>query len=44
MIVSVDQVKAWLGERAGETRVFPGTGHFLPYKHWTEMLGWLAEE
>lgn len=41
---SVDQVTAWLGGRAAETRVFPGTGHFLPHKHWPEVLGWLAQD
>jgi len=43
-MTSVDQVTAWLGGRAAETRVFPGTGHFLPHKHWPEVLGWLAED
>ncbi len=41
---SVDQVTAWLGSRAAETRVFPRAGHFLPHKHWPEVLGWLAQD
>jgi len=33
----------WLGELAADMRVFPGIGHFLPHRHWPEILGWLAD-
>lgn len=33
----------WLGDLAAEVRVFPDIGHFLPFKHWPEVLGWLAD-
>lgn len=41
-MTSVDDVAAWLGGRAAETRVFADTGHFLPHKHWPEVMAWLA--
>ncbi|WP_374571415.1 alpha/beta fold hydrolase [Phenylobacterium sp.] len=36
------EATAWLGRAAGETRVFADIGHFLPHKHWPEVLAWLA--
>jgi pimeloyl-ACP methyl ester carboxylesterase len=41
-MTSVDDVAAWLGGRMAETRVFADTGHFLPHKHWPEVMAWLA--
>lgn len=43
-MVTAEQVSAWLGGNQPQTlRVFPDTGHFLPHRHWPEVLGWLAE-
>lgn len=33
----------WIGPQAGDVRVFPNIGHFLPHKHWPEVLAWLAD-
>lgn len=41
-MTSVADVRAWLGDRIAETRVFAGVGHFLPHKHWPEVMAWLA--
>ena len=41
-MTSVADVRAWLGGRTADTRVFAGTGHFLPHKHWPEVIAWLA--
>lgn len=42
-MVTTDEVLAWLGERRPESvRTFDDTGHFLPHKHWADVLGWLA--
>ena len=44
-MVGAAQVTAWLGARPPQAvRVFPDTGHFLPHKHWPEVLGWLARD
>ncbi|MFN3523420.1 MAG: alpha/beta fold hydrolase [Phenylobacterium sp.] len=32
----------WLGDLAPDVRVFPDIGHFLPHKHWPEIVAWLA--
>jgi pimeloyl-ACP methyl ester carboxylesterase/DNA-binding CsgD family transcriptional regulator len=42
-ISSMADVSAWIGGREAEARVFPGVGHFLPHKHWPEVMAWLAE-
>jgi pimeloyl-ACP methyl ester carboxylesterase/DNA-binding CsgD family transcriptional regulator len=42
-MTSVGDVQAWLGGRVADTRVFAGTGHFLPHKHWPEVIAWLAQ-
>jgi pimeloyl-ACP methyl ester carboxylesterase/DNA-binding CsgD family transcriptional regulator len=42
-MTSVADVHAWLGGRVADTRVFAGTGHFLPHKHWPEAIAWLAD-
>ncbi len=39
----LDDVRAWLIGRISHERLFEGTGHFLPHKHWPETLAWLAE-
>ena len=41
---SAADVSAWIGGREAETRVFPNVGHFLPHKHWPEIMAWLAED
>ena len=35
-------VTAWLNGREESVRTLPGVGHFLPHKHWPEVLAWLA--
>ncbi|MFD3262781.1 alpha/beta fold hydrolase [Phenylobacterium ferrooxidans] len=35
-------VTAWLNDRQESLRIFPDAGHFLPHKHWPEVLAWLA--
>lgn len=42
-MTSVADVRAWLGDRIADTRVFADTGHFLPHKHWPEVIAWLAQ-
>ena len=42
-MTSLDDVRAWLIGRISHERLFNGTGHFLPHKHWPETLAWLAE-
>lgn len=42
-MTSVADVRAWLGDRIADTRVFADTGHFLPHKHWPEVMAWLAQ-
>jgi pimeloyl-ACP methyl ester carboxylesterase/DNA-binding CsgD family transcriptional regulator len=42
-MTSVADVQAWLGGRPADTRVFADTGHFLPHKHWPEVMAWLAQ-
>jgi len=39
-----DEVTAWLGGRTNDVRLFPDVGHFLPHKHWPEVLAWLAAD
>ena len=39
---SAADVAAWLGRPPVETRLVPGVGHFLPHKHWDEIMAWLA--
>lgn len=39
---SAADVTAWLNDRQQAVRTFPGVGHFLPHKHWPEVLAWLA--
>jgi pimeloyl-ACP methyl ester carboxylesterase/DNA-binding CsgD family transcriptional regulator len=41
-MTSVADVQAWLGGRIADVRVFADTGHFLPHKHWPEVIAWLA--
>jgi DNA-binding CsgD family transcriptional regulator/pimeloyl-ACP methyl ester carboxylesterase len=38
----VDELHAWLGDHVETTRIFPGIGRFLAYKHWAEAMAWLA--
>lgn len=42
-MTSAADVEAWLGGRVADVRVFAGTGHFLPHKHWPEVIAWLAD-
>jgi pimeloyl-ACP methyl ester carboxylesterase/DNA-binding CsgD family transcriptional regulator len=42
-MTTVADVQAWLGGRIADTRVFDGAGHFLPHKHWPEVIAWLAQ-
>lgn len=42
-MTSVADVSAWIGGREQETRMFPDVGHFMPHKHWPEVMAWLAE-
>lgn len=42
-MTGLDDVRAWLVGRISHERLFEGTGHFLPHKHWPETLAWLAE-
>ena len=39
---SATEVTAWLNERQDSVRTFADAGHFLPHKHWPEVLAWLA--
>ncbi len=39
---SLDDVRAWLGSRIARERLFADTGHFLPHKHWPDVMAWLA--
>lgn len=41
-MATTQDVTAWLGDQAQAVRTFPGVGHFLPHKHWPEVLAWLA--
>jgi len=41
---SAAEVSTWIGGREQETRIVPDVGHFLPHKHWPEVMAWLAEE
>ncbi len=40
---AVGEVMAWIGPQAREVRIFQDVGHFLPHKHWLDILGWLAD-
>lgn len=42
-LASAEDAAAWLAELSPEVRLIEGVGHFLPHKHWPEVLGWLAE-
>ena len=41
---SPEHMLAWLGRPCAEIRVMPGVGHFLPHKHWPDILAWLAAD
>lgn len=41
---SPEHMLAWLGRPCAEIRVIPGVGHFLPHKHWPDILAWLAAD
>lgn len=41
---SAERLLAWLGRPCAEVRVIPGVGHFLPHKHWPDILAWLATD
>lgn len=41
-VTSVEEVLSWLGHAPHQVRVFDGVGHFLPHKHWPEIMGWMA--
>lgn len=41
---SPERLMAWLGRPTEEVRVVPGVGHFLPHKHWPDVLAWLATD
>lgn len=43
-LASPGEAAGWLGGVAAEVRILPDIGHFLPFKHWPEILGWLAAE
>jgi pimeloyl-ACP methyl ester carboxylesterase/DNA-binding CsgD family transcriptional regulator len=42
-MTTMEDVRAWLGSRIAHERVFADTGHFLPHKHWPDIMAWLAE-
>ncbi|MDO8902129.1 MAG: alpha/beta fold hydrolase [Phenylobacterium sp.] len=39
-----DDFLAWLGRPCKEVRILPAVGHFLPHKHWPEVMAWLAAD
>lgn len=41
---SADRLLAWLGRPCAEVRIVPGVGHYLPHKHWPDVLAWLAAD
>jgi len=41
---SAERLLAWLGRPYAEVRVVPGVGHYLPHKHWPDVLAWLAAD
>ena len=41
---SAERLLAWLGRPCAEVRVVPGVGHYLPHKHWPDVLAWLAAD
>lgn len=43
-LASPGDAAGWMGALNPEVRVFGDIGHFLPHKHWPEILGWLARE
>jgi len=43
-LAGASDVAAWLGRPPEEIRLVPGIGHFLPHKHWAEIMAWLAGE
>jgi pimeloyl-ACP methyl ester carboxylesterase/DNA-binding CsgD family transcriptional regulator len=42
LLATPGEAAAWLDPLSPRVRVFPAIGHFLPHKHWPEILGWLA--
>lgn len=42
-MLTQEEARAWLGERLGTLRIFPGAGNFLAYSAWPQMLAWLAD-
>ncbi len=43
-LADASDVAAWLGRPPETIRLVPGVGHFLPHKHWSEIMSWLAGE
>lgn len=42
--ISPERFQAWLGRPVDAVRIVPGVGHFLPHKHWPDVLAWLAAD
>ena len=36
--------KQAINQPAFNGRVVPGVGHYLPHKHWPDVLAWLAAD